>query len=80
MGALVSKLANSSPPATIPPNITTTSSRPDLVLVCGNEISILELTICNNSPSGFQDAHYRKESKYAPLVLDLEDKVSIAMI
>jgi hypothetical protein len=33
----------------------------------GNEISILELTICNNSPSGFKDAHFRKERKYAPL-------------
>ena len=50
-----------------------TSNRPELVIVSDSEISILELTICNNSPTGFSEAKKRKESKYAALVADLEE-------
>ena len=71
---LPGRLANSSPPATIPPSISTTSSRPDLVLVSERELYLLELTICNNSPTGFSEARRRNDVQYAPLVLDLEDK------
>ena len=38
------------------------------------EISLLELRFCRNSPSGFSEAHGRKEEKYAPLILDLEER------
>ena len=71
---LPGRLANSSPPATILPSISTTSSRPDLVLVSERELYLLELTICNNSPTGFSEARCRNDVQYAPLVLDLEDK------
>ena len=57
-----------------PPNISTTSDRPDLVLVSDTEISILELTICHNSTTGFSKVQGRKEAKYAPRILDLEER------
>ena len=66
------RLANNNPPSTIPTNSSTTPNRSDLVLVSDTEISILELTICHNSPSGFSEA--QKEAKYASLILDLEDQ------
>ena len=44
------------------------------MLVAERELYLLELTICNNSPTGFSEARRRKDVKYAPLVLDLEDK------
>ncbi len=43
---LPGKLANTNPPATIPPNISSTTDRPDLVVVSDTEVSVLELTIC----------------------------------
>ncbi len=39
------KLANTNPPATIPPNISSTTDRPNLVVVSDTEVSVLELTI-----------------------------------
>ena len=68
------RLANINPPSAIPPNISTTSDRPDLIFVSETEISLLELRICRNSPSGFSEAQGRKEEKYAPLILDLKER------
>lgn len=59
---LPGRLACTYPPATIPPSISSTTDRPDLVLISEKEISILELTICQNSPPGFSAAHRRKET------------------
>ena len=42
---LPGKRASDSPPATIPADISTTTSRPDLVLITGPEITLLELTV-----------------------------------
>ena len=46
---LPGRLANMFPPATIPPNISSTLDRP---VISNTEISILELTICKNFPTG----------------------------
>ena len=66
--------ASDAPLATIPTNIISTSSRPDLVLHCGSEINLLELTVCSNTVEGFSGARARKQSKqvYIELVGDLE--------
>ena len=60
-------------------NISSTSDQPDLVLISIGEISISELTVCQNSSSGFFEAHWRKQTKYVPLILDLEEKELIVM-
>ena len=65
-------LANTSPPATIPLNLSSTSDRPDLVIISPDEIGILELTVCYNAPSNLEAAKKRKMDKYAALVADLE--------
>ena len=66
--------ASDAPLATIPTNIISTSSRPDLVLHCGSEINLLELTVCSNTVEGFSGARARKQSKqvYIEVVGDLE--------
>jgi len=38
-------LASTSPPSTVPPNISSMSSRPDIVLVSNNDIILLELSV-----------------------------------
>ena len=43
-------------------------------MVSDTELSILELTICHNSPSGFSKALRKNEAKYAPLILDLDER------
>ena len=68
---LPGRLANSSPQQ---PSCPASPSRPDLVLVSERELYLLELTICNNSPTGFSEAQRRNDVQYAPLVLDLEDE------
>ena len=65
-------LANTSPPVTIPLNLSSTSDRPDLVIISPDEIGILELTVCYNAPSNLEAAKKRKMDKYAALVADLE--------
>ena len=52
-----------SPAATIPPNILLTPYHPDLVLKSGSSISLLELTVCSNSPEfGFEHTIYMYEA------------------
>ena len=69
-------LATSSPPSTIPPELCSTSCRPDLVVWSPDtdEIRILELTVCHNSISSIESARKRKQDKqpYSELTSDLE--------
>jgi len=57
---LPGKRASDSPPATIPADISTTTSRPDLVLIAGPEVTFLELTVPLNSPEALAAARSRK--------------------
>ena len=62
------------PPATIPTSITTTTARPDVVVIQNNRIILLELTVPTNTPEGLQEARRRKQLKpnYLALLNDLE--------
>ena len=53
-------LANTSPPATISLNLSSSSDRPDLVIISPDKIGILELTVCYNAPSNLEAAKKRK--------------------
>ena len=70
-------LENTSPPATIPLNLLSSSDRPDLVIISPDEIGILELTVCYNAPSNLEAAKKRKMDKYAALVADLVRRSSL---
>ena len=66
-------LASESPLATLPADLSSSSSdRPDIVVTTATEVSILELTVCANVASNFASAKRRKEDRYAPLIADLE--------
>ena len=68
--------AEDTPPSTIPPNILSTSSRPDIVIVnsLSKQIHLLELTIPTNSQKGLDQARERKlnKPKYNYLISDLK--------
>ena len=64
--------ASNNPPATIPTSLSTTSDRPDLVIVSGGDVHILELTIPANTIENLNEARHRKQAKYQPLIEDLE--------
>lgn len=51
------------PPSTIPDDIYTTSARPDIVLVRGKVVVLMELTIPYNSPESMRNAQRRKKGK-----------------
>ena len=72
---LPGKQASDSPPATILADISTTTSRPDLVLITGPEVTFLELTVPFNSPEALAAAKSRKslKSNYLQLAIDLDD-------
>ena len=53
---LPAKQASESPVATIPTNISTTTFRPDPVLISKPEIAFLELTVPSNSPEALAAA------------------------
>ena len=57
--------AEDTPPSTIPPNILSTLSRPDIVIVHSRskQIHLLELTIPTNSQKGLDQARERKLNK-----------------
>jgi len=57
-------LASVSPPRTIPTKLSTTLSRPDLVLVSNNSIILFELTIPTNTQQHLLAAKARKEDSY----------------
>ena len=68
--------ASDSPPATIPSNISTTSSRPDLALIEDSTVSLLELTVPTNINDGLSAAKHRKFNKasYLQLISDLHGR------
>ena len=72
---LPGKRANDSPLATITADISITSSRPDLVLITGPEVTFLELIVPFNSPEALAAARSRKslKSNYLQVATDLED-------
>ena len=70
---LPGRRTSDSPPATIPVDMSTTSSRPDLVLINGLDVKFLELTVPFNSPEALAAARSRK-ARYLQLVTDLEDR------
>ena len=59
--------AQEHPPATIPPNLTATSSHPDIVYINGPNITLLELTISGNSKEAMR--LYSKRAKTAKATL-----------
>ena len=61
------------PPSTIPPNFSSSLSRPDLVLVSSDSIVLFELTAVTNTAHHFSAASHRKKDCYGPLLQDLQD-------
>ena len=68
--------ASDSPPATLPLRILVTSARPDIVIIDGDVITLLELTIPINTKEGLQNARDRKLAKenYITLIGDLHTR------
>ena len=58
------------------PQATATSARPDMVLIRGLEITLIELTVPYDTRENLNGARYRKSNKssYLELVSDLETK------
>ena len=65
-------LASSSPPSTIPTNLSSILSRPDLVLVSNDSICLFELTVPTNTQQHLLAARARKEDRYSSLQYDLQ--------
>ena len=65
--------ASNTPLATIPLNILVTTARPDIVVIDGSYICLLELTIPCNNVTNLTNARERKQKKenYLSLVSDL---------
>ena len=51
------------PPATIPQHIVTASALPDIVVIHGNKITLIELTVPSNSPEALSNAWLRERNK-----------------
>uniref|UniRef100_A0A1X7UFF2 Reverse transcriptase zinc-binding domain-containing protein n=1 Tax=Amphimedon queenslandica TaxID=400682 RepID=A0A1X7UFF2_AMPQE len=68
--------ASDTPPATIPLNIIVTTARPDIVIIDGRYICLLELTIPSNNMASLTNARERKQRKenYISLVSDLSSR------
>ena len=68
--------ASDSPPFTLPTNISTTTSRPDLVLIEDKMVYILELTVPSNNKEALHAAYLRKSNKssYLEVINDLENR------
>ena len=64
--------ASVSPPSTIPSHITSTLSRPDLVVVSTDSITLLELSVVTNTEHHLLAARNRKEDCYGSLLTDLQ--------
>ena len=58
----------------MPQNIVATSARPDMVIVSGGNVKLVELTVPYNSPEALRNARQRKESKenYQLLLSELD--------
>ena len=68
--------ASESPPATLPADLSTSTARPDIVLVSEESVTMLELTIPSNSKEAITKAKERKTNKpnYSSLIGDLEER------
>ena len=55
--------AEENPPSTMPNEILVTTTRPDIVTIINQSITIVELTIQYNSPECLANAKHRKETK-----------------
>ena len=65
------------PPATVPLQLSVSSARPDMAMrINKRKIHILELTVCSNTPRGFDEARTWKLHKpsYYHLISDLETR------
>ena len=64
------------PPATIPQDIVTTSAQPDSVVIYGNKVTLIELTVSYNSPEALSNARLRKRNKenYQLVLSELDRK------
>ena len=64
--------------STIPADIITTLSRPDLVIIdrasTPTEVLLYELTVPYERAENTQNAHTRKNNRYSPLVDDIKDR------
>ena len=65
-------LASVSPPSTIPTELSTSLSRPDLVLVSEDSIYLFGLTIPTNTQQHLLVARAGKEDRYGSLLYDLQ--------
>ena len=65
-------LASVNPPGTIPPNLSSSLSRPDLVLISDDSITLFELSVVTNTKYHLSAANSRKEDRYGPLLFDLQ--------
>ena len=63
-------------PATIQQDIVTTSAHPDIVVIRGNKISLIELIVPYNSPEALSNARLRKRNKenYQLILSELDRK------
>ena len=68
--------ASESPPATLHTDLSTSTARPDIVLVSEESVTMLELTIPSNSKEAIIKAKERKTNKsnYNLLIGDLEER------
>jgi len=69
---LLSHLVSTSLPSTVPPSLSASSSRPDIVLVSSDHIILLKLSVVTNREEHFVAASSRKVTHYGPLLSDLE--------
>ena len=59
---LPGKRASDTPQATVPVSILATSVRPDMVVIRGLEITLIEFTVPYNSRENLNGVRYRKRS------------------
>ena len=65
-------LASTSPLSTVPSSLSSTSSRPDIVLISSDHNILMELSVVTNTEEHFVAASSRKEARYSTLLSDLE--------
>ena len=76
----VTYLASVSPPSTIPTELSTSLSRPDLVLVSKDSIYLFELTVPTNTQQHLLAARAWKEDRYGSLLYDLQRTGLVVLI
>ena len=71
---LPSLRASENPPLTVPVSLVPTTAKPDIVIIQGKDVQLLELTVPINTKDSLQAAHERKQTKpnYIAFINDLE--------